>query len=183
MTGMLLAALVAAALPAGKAMSVDPAASTVRYHVTHKLHQVEGTSSQIEGKVVLQTGGKVLTMVRVPVASFRSGDGNRDEHMEEALDLAKYPFAVFKGLAQLNPSGELRSGPLNIQGELDLHGVKRPMMVPLSVEVQADGAIRVRGSFDVSLDAYGIERPSLLFVKIDDNCRMDVDLTLREDKR
>ena len=43
--------------------------------------------------------------------------------------------------------------------------------------------LRVRGSFQVSLESFRIERPSLLFVKIDDACRIDLDLLLREEKR
>jgi hypothetical protein len=38
------------------------------------------------------------------------------------------------------------------------------------------------GSFDASLDAHGIERPSLLFAKVDDACRIEVDLLLRGPK-
>jgi hypothetical protein len=39
--------------------------------------------------------------------------------------------------------------------------------------------VRVKGAFDVSLDAHGVERPSLLLVPIEDACRVDVDLLLR----
>ena len=34
----------------------------------------------------------------------------------------------------------------------------------------------------ISLDAYCIERPSLLFVKVEDGCRIDLDLVAREVK-
>jgi len=60
--------------------------------------------------------------------------------------------------------------------------VKVPVTVPLTVE-ERDGAIRVRGHFDLSLEAHRVERPSLLFVKIDDACGIDVDLLLRKQER
>lgn len=180
---LLLAAIAAALLPAGTRLSVDPAASTIGFHVTHRLHRVDGSSSQVEGRAVVQEGGAVLAMVRVPVTSFGSGDANRDSHMVEVMEVNKYPFAVFKGVAPLGPGGQLPGGPLAMQGEIELHGVKRPVSVTLSVESQLGGALRVRGGFDVSLDAHGIERPSLLFVKIDDVCRIDLDLLLREERR
>jgi hypothetical protein len=103
MIGALSALLLAAALPPGGALSVDPTASTFIYHVVHKLHRVDGASHQVEGKA-------------------------------------------------------------------------------LAIEPQPDGALRVRGHLDVSLDAHGVERPSLLFVKIEDACGIDVDLLLRRDR-
>lgn len=183
MPHLLLTAIAAALLPAGTRLAVDPAASTVGFHVTHRLHRVDGSSSQVEGKVVVQEGGALLAMVRVPVTSFVSGEANRDSHMVEVMEVNKYHFAVFKGVAQLGPGGQLPAGPLEMRGEIELHGVKRPVSVALTVESQPDGALRVRGGFDVSLDAHGIERPSLLFVKIDDVCRIDLDLLLRKERR
>jgi polyisoprenoid-binding protein YceI len=177
----LLAAALAATLPAGATLSVDAAASTVRYNVTHKLHKVHGESRQIEGKAVV-ADGRVLGMVRVPVSSFRSGDGNRDAHMEEALEAGKFPFVVWKGVAKLGSGNALPDGPLQMEGQLELHGVTRPVSALLTIEVRADGAVHARGSLDVDLDAHGVERPALLFVKIDDTCRIDVDLVLRERK-
>ncbi|HET6923557.1 MAG TPA: YceI family protein, partial [Anaeromyxobacteraceae bacterium] len=70
-----------------------------------------------------------------------------------------------------------------MDGEVDLHGVKKPVAVLLTIDLSPEGSARVRGSFEVSLDSFGIKRPSLLFVKIDDACKIDVDLTLREVRR
>jgi len=180
MPSVLWALVVAAVLPANGSYTVDRTASTIQFTIVHKLHQVEGKSSDIEGRAVVKEDGSVLTMVRVPVATFRSGVANRDEHMLEALEAGKFPYVVFKGVAKLGPDRSLPNGPLVLQGEVDLHGVTRPLTVPLSLSVQKDNSIRVQGTFGVSLDAHGVERPSLLFVKIEDNCRIDVDLLLRE---
>ncbi len=178
MPNVLWALLVAAALPAAT-LGVDPAASTIRYSVVHKLHRVDAQSHDIDGKAVVKGDGTELAMVRVAVASFRSGDANRDAHMLEAVEAGRFPYVVFKGTAQLGAARELPSAPLTMAGELELHGVKRPVSIPLTVVRRDDGAIQARGSFDVSLDAYGVERPSLLFVKIDDACHIDLDLVLR----
>jgi len=182
MTRSLFVLWLALALPAGGSYRVDAAGSRVEYTIVHKLHRVEGKSSDIEGRALVKGNGTVQAMVRVPVASFRSGDGNRDEHMLEAVEAGKYPFVVFKGVANLGPERALPAGPLEMQGEVELHGVKRPIVVPLSLALQPDGSIRGRGSFEVSLDAHGVERPSLLFVKIEDHCHIDFELTLREER-
>ncbi|HZZ85492.1 MAG TPA: YceI family protein [Anaeromyxobacteraceae bacterium] len=183
MAALLALALFAAALPPGSTYSADPAASAIRFQVVHKLHRVHGRATSLEGRAVSRPDGTVAAMVRVPLATLQTGDANRDQHMVETLEVNKYPFVVFKGVARLGPGGELPPGPLTLEGQLDLHGVQRPVSLPLQVEPAAGGGLRARGGFEVSLDAYRIERPSLLFVKIEDACRIDFDLLLREDRR
>jgi polyisoprenoid-binding protein YceI len=186
MTSLLLALLLAGAPAGGRTYTVDPAKSAVRYHVVHRFHAVDGKSSTIEGKGLVQEGGRILAMVRVPVASFDSGERNRDEHMREALEAQRFPFVVFKGVARLGedvlPVSRTTTLETSMEGEVELHGVKKAVTVPITVELAPDGTGRVRGAFQVSLDAFGIERPSLFFVKIDDACKLDLDLALREEK-
>jgi polyisoprenoid-binding protein YceI len=168
-----------AALPAGSTLSVDAASSALRYDIVHKLHKVHAEAKDIEGKAVAKGDGSIIAMVRAPVAAFRSGDGNRDAHMLEVLEASQHPFVVFKGIARLAPGADL-AGTVTMQGEVDFHGVKRPVTVPLKLEEQADGSLHARGEFDVSLDAHRVERPSLLFVKVEDACRIGIDLVLRK---
>jgi polyisoprenoid-binding protein YceI len=176
---MNLLALILALAPA---YTVDTADSTLKYTVTHKLHQVDATSKQVEGKAAIRDGGAILTEVRAPVMSFRSGDGNRDEHMDEVMNVGTFPMVTFKGIARLDDGGKLPAGPLQMNGQVELHGVKQPYKIDLTVTPQADGSLRVKGAFDLSLDAHHIERPSLLFVKLEDACHLEVDLLLREVK-
>jgi len=178
MANVLWAILLASTLPAG-GWSVDPPASTVRYTIVHKLHHVEGITHDMEARAVVKDDGSVLAMVRVPITSFRSGDANRDEHMLEAMEAGKFPYVVFKGIARLGAAREPPSGPATMDGEVEFHGVSTPVTVPVSLLLQQDGSVRARGSFDVSLDSHHVQRPSLLFVKIDDDCHIDFDLVMR----
>ena len=163
-------------------LTIDPSQSSLRYVVTHKLHQVDATSHEVQGKAVTRPDGTAITEVRAPVASFKSGDGNRDEHMLETMNVGSFPYVIFKGLMKLPAGGALPQGAAEMQGQVDFHGVKKPYTVPLTFEPQPDGSVRVKGTFDVSLDAHNVERPSLLFVKIEDACRIEVDLLLRPEK-
>jgi polyisoprenoid-binding protein YceI len=183
----LVAALALAAGPSpGHTFAVEFGASSLTYRVVHKLHEVEGRSTRVEGKAIVQPDGRVLTMLRVPVATFDSGDGNRDAHMQEVAEPGKFPFAVVKGVVGL-PAGALdvarpASLAATLTGELDFHGVKAPITVPLQLSLEPDGAVRVKGELTVSLDAHGVERPALLFVKVDDACKIALDLVLKEVK-
>lgn len=183
-----VAALLLAVAPSDvRTYAVQPAGSTLAYHVVHPFHGVTGTSSAIEGKVLLFPDGKVQAMVRVPVASLDSGVSNRDSNVRDAVEEGRFPFIVFKGTAQLDPAAA-PSRPVtpitirtSMSGQLEMHGVKQAVTVPLEIELARDGTARARGSFQVSLQSFGIERPSLLLLRVDDACRIDADLVLRED--
>src|SRR4051812_2819806 len=97
MIASVVAVLLASSLSAG-AYVIDPAGSVVKFHLHHKMHEIYGRSSQIEGKALLGDDGKVMTMVRIPAGSFDTGDANRDSHMRETLEASKFPFVVFKGV-------------------------------------------------------------------------------------
>ena len=177
------AAVALAAALGATPFTVDPAASAVRFHLHHKMHAVDARSTQIEGKALLGDDGRVQAMVRVPVASFDSGDGNRDSHMRETLESAKFPFVVYKAVTSLVlPAAAGKPVEAELQGELDFHGVKRPLAVPAQITFEKDGSALVRARFPVNLEAHGIERPSLLFVKVDENVELDVQLKLRGGK-
>jgi polyisoprenoid-binding protein YceI len=179
MWNALWALLLAASLPAGTTLDAVTGQNTIRFTIVHKLHHVEGVSREVEARAAVKEDGQVLAMVRVPVASFRTGDANRDGHMLEALEAGKFQFVIVKGIVRLGASRELPSKPVPMQGEVELHGVSTPITVPLSLTAQPDGSVRARGGFDVSLDAHHVERPSLLFVKIDDGCHIEFDLVLK----
>ena len=183
MTISLMALAVSLTVASPETYTVDPGATSVRYRLRHKLHEVDGRSTSIEAKAVVQGDGKVLAMVRIPVSSFDSGDANRDAHMREALESGKHPFVVFKGLASLAvPAPRAKPIPVRLDGQLDFHGVNRNVEVPATVEFGPDGSATVRGKISVSLDAYRIERPSLLFVKVDDDCAIEFSLRLRRER-
>ena len=182
MTEALLALLLVAPPPAGT-YAVDASRSVVRYTVIHKLHEVDAASREIEGKAVVRDAATAVAQVRVPVASFRSGDANRDAHMIQAVEVGKFPFVGVKALVQLERPGSPPGEPLSAEVEVDFHGVKRRATIPLTVSRLPGGELRVQGRLDASLDAHGVERPSLLFVKVDDACRIDFDLVLRGEER
>ena len=135
--------------PKAEPFLVEPAKSVVRYHIVHKFHGVSGASSTMEGKAVLKPDGVVLVMVRVPMASFDSGERNRDADMRDAVEAHRFPFVVFKGTARLDGSVPPRRSRgrcrRSMEGEVELHGVRKPVVVPLTIELSPDGTARARG--------------------------------------
>jgi len=176
----ILIALLVAQAPAARSYALDPAASSLRFHLAHPLHHVDGHAKTMEAKAVLSPDGQLKAMARAQVATFDTGDANRDANMREVLEPDRFPYVVIKATGHLaTPSSLPAEVPLKLAAELDLHGVKRQMEIPVKVRLEPGGAARVSGSFPVSLEAHKIERPSLLFKKVDDTCRIDLDLVLR----
>ncbi len=65
--------------------------STLTYHVSHPLHQVEGVSHAARGKGVCHDG-QCDFLIAAPVKSFDSGDSNRDLHMQQVAEAGQFPL-------------------------------------------------------------------------------------------
>src|SRR2546428_11829602 len=69
--------------------------STLAYHVSHPLHQVDGVSHAARGKGVCHAG-QCDFLIAVPVKTFDSGDSNRDLHMLQVARGAEFPMVIVR---------------------------------------------------------------------------------------
>src|SRR3954454_23958696 len=83
--------------PPGGQQALDLREGTLTYLVVHKLHEVHGTTKQVEGRTLALPDGTVKVQVRAKVATFDSGNSNRDVHMREATHEAAHPYGEVKG--------------------------------------------------------------------------------------
>jgi hypothetical protein len=160
---------------------VDPQASTVTYHLVHKLHRFDGTSHAVDGRARILPTGAAQVMMRIPVASFDSHNVNRDEHMKETVEAARYPDVELKALGDgLGVTGPF---PTTVQrtmkAQITLHGVQQLVDIPVAVTFESADRVHARASFTVSVDSFKIERPSLMFVKIEDAMKLDADVVFK----
>lgn len=156
--------------------------SALAYDLVHKFHQVHGVSRSVEGKARVLPDGTVQVMVRAPLQSFDSGNSNRDAHMLEVTEAARNPYVVFKGIGTLAPPSTYPADEqLELNGELTLK-TTRPIRVPVVVHFASPERATLDAKFPVSLDAYDVERPSLMFVKVDDRITIEADLALEADR-
>jgi hypothetical protein len=167
--GIAFAGPASAGAPAPARQSWRVASSELSYKLEHKLHTVVGTSHAAQGAAVVDKDG-ARVMVRVPVKSFDSGNANRNVHMLEVVEGARYPFVVLKGrvsAAALRAAGS--RGKVDIDAELDFHGVRTRRRIAVALSHPDAKHLEVSFRFPVSLTAHKIERPSLLFIKVKDN--------------
>jgi len=160
---------------------LDLREGTLTYTVVHKLHEVHGTTKQVEGRALALPDGTVKVQVRAKVATFDSGNSNRDVHMREATHEAAHPYAEVKGtMAGVKmPLDGPRQATLH--ATVELNGEKQTQDVPVKLEPEAAG-VHATFSFPVSLDAFKVERPQLLLIKVDDRATISGDLHFRNPK-
>jgi polyisoprenoid-binding protein YceI len=166
-----------AAAVAGTWDSAD--GSTLTFHVVHKFHAVTGVARGVEARARLAPDGGLQVSVRARVAGFDSGNSNRDAHMLEVLEAARFPFVTVKGVAEgIRLDAVPGEVDVPLRGALELHGVSRPLDVTAHVRFTSPDRAEVEATFPLSLDAHRVERPSLLFVKIDDRVEITARLVL-----
>jgi hypothetical protein len=167
---LLLALPAAAQAPVLATYSVKKDASTLSYKLIHKLHEVIGTAKPSAGAAVLRSDGKLQVQIRANVKDFDSGNSNRDSHMQEVTESAKFPFIEVKGSAEgvKLPESYPATVPVTLKADVTFHGIKQTMNVPMKVTFTSPKEATAEGTFGISLESYKIERPSLLMVKVDD---------------
>jgi hypothetical protein len=153
--------------------------STIAYHLVHKFHSVEGIARSVEAKVRLAPGGGAQFAVRARLAEFDSGNSNRDAHMMEVTEAGRFPYVTVKGAAEGVRVDALPADvTLPLRVRLELHGVSRELEVAARIHFASPQRAEVAATFPVSLTAHGVERPSLLFVKVDDRIEIVARLIL-----
>ena len=165
---ILVAASLTASAPARGQTTQLSGSGTVEYQLVHKFHKVVGKSPAMAVRGSVDASG-LKVMARAQVGTFDSDNANRDEHMMEAVEGAKYPWAVVRaGLPGFKLPTSASAMKVSVQGAVELHGVTVNHPIDLSVETKDGVHFQVSFEFVESLTAHKIERPSLLFVAVDD---------------
>mgnify|MGYP003849338571 FL=1 len=147
----------------------ETSASSVKYSMVHKLHSWEGVSKELKVATKWNEQKNEIEQISivVNVATFNSGLSSRDSHMMEVLDGLTYPRIIFSSSSvQYTPEGIL------VKGKLQFHGVERMIETKVKLEKQ-NRKLVFSGSLPVLLEDYKVERPGLLFVKVDDLVKID----------
>jgi polyisoprenoid-binding protein YceI len=193
MIAVALLALAAPAAPAAEIVyAVDAARSSVAVQVgrsgvfSFAGHTHTVVAPALQGNVVAVEGDLSRSAVRLSFETARltvlergepAGDAPRVQEAmlgPKVLDAGRFPAITFESTAVAGT----RSGPgayrLTVQGSLTLHGVARPVTLPLAVEVGADGLLKATGRMAVRQSDYGIDPVSVAgVVKVKDEVAIE----------
>jgi hypothetical protein len=149
--------------------------STLTYHVSHPLHQIDGVSHAARGKGLCQAG-QCDFLIAVPVKSFDSGDSNRDLHMIQVARGAQFPMVTVR--VRLPVEAASLS---TILADLDVEFAGQTAhykQVPLQRVAQGN-QVRITGTIPATLTDFKIEPPSLLAIPTKNEIPIRVEMTWR----
>ena len=149
--------------------------STAGYRVAEVLNgtdvTVVGKTEDVSGTITVDGSTLKDATVTVDVGTIATDQAPRDDYFRgTAMEVSKYPDATFKLTqpvdAAVPASGQVAT--VQATGELTMHGVTQSVTVPLQAALSGDG-VQVSGSIPITFSDYGVEAPSLGFVKVEDS--------------
>ncbi len=151
------------------------ATSWISYEGRHPLHSWKAVSKDISCVITYDENNLQIETVAASskVLSFDSKNTNRDSHALEMLEALTYPQINFTSAKLLQ-----KDDIIDITGNLNCHGVTRQITIKAKAITEGN-TIKIEGGFPIKLADFKIERPSLLFIKIHDEIKVNFYFTFR----
>jgi polyisoprenoid-binding protein YceI len=171
----LVGAIAAQPAPTGThEFAIDTASSKLGFTITRPGETVEGNAPAWSGRVRLDPAhpadGAGVTL-EIDPAAMVTGNRLRDHNMHKGhLEVEQYPKIAFQSTAFSTEAAPWRPGETRsctLEGVLDLHGVKRPLRIPLTVRYD-EGSLTADGATAFTLSEFGIPIPKIFWIVLDD---------------
>lgn len=147
------------------------ARSTITYHISHPLHDADGTTHAARGKGICDAG-QCNFLIAAPVKTFDSGNSNRDLHMLEVVRGAQFPLVVVRLRI---PAAELASPSIRANLEIQFAGQTADYKQVPFKRVAKGSEIEVTGTIPLKLSDFKIKPPELLDIPIKNDVPVRVD--------
>ncbi|HZL49618.1 MAG TPA: hypothetical protein VFC37_01575 [Terracidiphilus sp.] len=149
--------------------------STLSYHMSHPMHQVDGVSRAAKGKGACHAGTCDF-LIAAPVNSFDSGDSNRDLHMVQVTRGAQFPMVVVRTrIAEQTPA----SGTIYADLEVQFAGQTMKYNHVAFEKTTSGNEVRITGTVPATCVDFKIDPPSFLTIPIKNEIPVRVDMTWR----
>jgi hypothetical protein len=146
--------------------------STLSYHMSHPIHEVDGVSHAARGKGVCHAG-QCDFLVAAPVKSFDSGDSNRDLHMIQVTRGAEYPLVTVRFRL---PQSALSQPTLDCDLEVQFAG-NTAHYTHVAFQQSISGTTHhISGVVPSTLSDFKIQPPTFLTVPIKNEIPVRVDM-------
>jgi hypothetical protein len=149
--------------------------STITWHITHPVHEVDGASHAAKGKGVCADGACDF-LIAVPLNTFSSGDSNRDLHMLQVVRGAQYPMVVVRTHL---PQADLGAATIHADLEIQFSGQTVHYSQVAFTRTQHGSGVEIAGTIPATCSDFKIDRPSFLTVPIHNEIPVTIDLTWR----
>jgi polyisoprenoid-binding protein YceI len=173
--GLLLGAAVPS-LAAERVLHLDPAATSVRFRVKARAHQVLGSIPFLSGEVRFDDAtGEASGEIVLDVSRADTGIEMRNRTMrEEVFEVAKYPHVVFRPNRLLGQLPDAGVGDLVLFGRVDIHGGEHEVRLPVVVEV-AEGRLRATTIVEIPYVEWGMHNPGNAMLRVAETVEVRID--------
>jgi hypothetical protein len=151
--------------------------STLTYHVSHPLHQLDGVSHAARGKGVCHAG-QCDFLIAVPVKSFDSGDSNRDLHMLQVTRGGEFPMVTVRTHL---PEDASASTTIHADLEVQFAGQTARYKQVAFEQTKQGNQTTIKGVIPATLSDFKIDPPSLLTIAVKNEIPVRVEMTWRSD--
>lgn len=139
------------------------------YSITFSTDEASGIFKTFKGSVVFdeQNPGASKFDVNIDAASVNTGNALQNKHLksDEWLDVTKYPLIHFISQKMVRSSSGYQ-----VTGELEMHGVKKPLTIPFTFKHTATGGL-FAGVFNVNRTDFQVGKPG---VEVSDQIKLEV---------
>lgn len=150
--------------------------STLTYHMSHPIHEVDGASTAARGKGTC-ANGTCDFLIAAPVNTFKSGDSNRDLHMIETVRGAEFPMVVVRATI---PEAELVNLTINVDLQVQFAG-QTAHYQHIPFQKTGNGSeVHIVGTIPSTCSDFKIPRPTFLTVPIKNEIPVRVDMTWKQ---
>ncbi len=163
--------------------------SQVQFVSDAPLERITGSTSQVSGEIRVDPAAPRAARARisVPVASIRTNNDLRDEHLrsDNWLDAAGHPTieVVVTDVTGIDALVPETAQDATVTAKLTVHGVTQDVSTrarvrfsPASTASQEGDALRVQARFVVKLGNHKVSIPSIVSLKVSPNIQVNVDL-------
>ena len=138
--------------------------SLITYFGVHYLHKWEGSTSDVKGVVSYDKNiDQYECSISVPLSTFSSGNDNRDSNMLVYCKAFDFPNINFQ-----STSIRVNESTLEIEGKIEFAGEEKEIKTNAKLNSLDNNLFTIEGELDILLSEFKVERPSLLFVEIED---------------
>ena len=162
---------------------VLPEESSIGFTAQSTLHEFSGVTKAVEGflqGIPADLENSASSNIKIDPSKLKTGIAARDKWMLKDLEVTRYKEIVFtlKKARVIEKDLERLKGLVEVSGILDLHGVKREIIIPVDVKIEDDKII-CNGETPLSMSDYSIRVHSMLFLRVADKVVVNFHLVAR----
>lgn len=147
----------------------------IKFFSSTPMENIEADNNKVSS--VFDATGSAIEFAAL-IKAFAFDKALMQEHFNENyMESNTHPKATFKGKVSGLPAGATaKPGAYEVTaaGDLTIHGVTKPVTVPGTITVNADGTLKLDGKFNVKPEDHGIKIPGM----VRDNIAKEIEVTV-----